>query len=262
MKRALASLIVAASLVAPVYADLTVKQSTEMKGGMASGKGTVTTYIKGGRMRSDTVVGDKIQTMIFDVDAQKLYMFDSKKKEADVWDMAAFGQEMLKSVDAQSTKASFKPNGQTKPIGGRTAAGYDMEVTMNAAMAGGKDMDMTVTLKGPVWIVKGAPGSADYTRFYKLAAEKGFIFTNPQAAKAQPGQAKAMSEMYKQIADVGGIAYETNIEIKMGGTGPMAGLLGRMGNLTMVSTVESVETGALGDDLFAPPAGYKINIKK
>ena len=35
-----------------------------------------------------------------------------------------------------------------------------------------------------------------------------------------------------------------------------------MGNMSMTSTVQSVETGALADDLFAPPAGYKLNQKK
>ena len=45
---------------------------------------TMTTYIKGNKMRTDTVMGDTTRTMIFDVDAQKLYSFDSKKKEADV----------------------------------------------------------------------------------------------------------------------------------------------------------------------------------
>ena len=113
-----------------------------------------------------------------------------------------------------------------------------------------------------MWIVKGAPGSADYNRFFKAAVEKGWIFSDPRAAKAQPGQAKAMAEMYNQLADIGGIAYETNMQIKMGGEGPMAGLLARMGNLNMTTVVDSVDTAALADDLFAPPAGYKLSPKK
>ena len=44
-------------------------------------------------MRTDTVTGDTTRTMIFDVDNQRLYSFDSKKKEADAWDMQAFGAE-------------------------------------------------------------------------------------------------------------------------------------------------------------------------
>jgi len=200
--------------------------------------------------------------MIFDVDAQKLYMFDSKKKEADVWDMAAFGAELSKAVDLSSAKASLKPNGQTKQIAAQPAAGYDLEISMQSAMAGSKDLNMTVTLSGPTWIVKNAPGSADYAHFYKAAVEKGWIFSDPRGAKAQPGQAKAMAEMYRQMADIGGIPYATDIQIKMSGSGPMAAIMARMGNVTMTTTVDSVDVGPLADDLFAPPAGYKLNQKK
>jgi hypothetical protein len=41
----------------------------------------------------------------------------------------------------------------------------------------------------------------------------------------------------------------------------MAGMMAKMGGVSMTSTVQSVETGTLAADLFAPPAGYKINTK-
>jgi hypothetical protein len=255
-------IILAWGLALPAHADVTIKQTTGGKGLGISGTAPGSTFIKGNRMRTDVVVGDKTQTTIFDLDAQKMYVFDSKKKEADVWDMGQFAAELSKSVDVSSTKASLKPNGQTKQIGGRAAAGYDMEVSMRSALGGSKDLNMTVTMQGPMWIVKGAPGSADYNRFFKAAVEKGWIFSDPRAAKAQPGQAKAMAEMYNQLAEIGGIAYETDLHIKMGGEGPMAGLLARMGNLNMTTVVDSVDTAALADDLFAPPAGYKLSPKK
>jgi hypothetical protein len=129
-------------------------------------------------------------------------------------------------------------------------------------MGGSKEMSMTVTLQGPVWIVANAPGAADYARFYKAAVEKGWIFSDPRAAKAQPGQAKAMAEMYNQIAETGGIPYQTEIQIKLGGAGPMGGLLAKMGNVTMTTTIDAVEVGPVAEDLFAPPAGYKLNTKK
>ena len=125
---------------------------------------------------------------------------------------------------------------------------------MQSAIGGSKDMSLTVSLVGPMWVVKNAPGTADFARFYKAAAAKGFIFTDPRAAKAQPGQAKAMAEMYNQMAALDGIPYETEMQIKM--------ILARMGNLTMASVTDSVETAPLADDLFAPPAGYKLNAKK
>jgi hypothetical protein len=262
MKFAIIMTVFAVGLARPVSADVTIKQTTAGKGLGLGGQTTGTTFIKGNKMRADVVMGDKTQTSVYDLDAQKMYIFDSKKKEADVWDMATFAAEVGKSVDVSSTKASLKPNGQTKQIGTHSATGYDLEVSMTAAMGGSKDMNMTVTLIGPAWIVRGAPGAADYARFYKAAVEKGWIFSDPRAAKAQPGQAKAMAEMYNQMAAIGGIPYETDMQIKLGGSGPMAGLFAKMGNITMKSTVDSDETGALGDELFAPPAGYKLSPKK
>lgn len=262
MKHVLIATVLGLGLTLPAHADVTLKQTTGGKGMGLSGNASGATYIKGNKMRSDMVMGDKTQTTIFDVDAQKMYIFDSKKKEADVWDMATFGAELSKTVDMSGAKASVTSNGQTKQIAGHSAAGYDMEVSMQSAMGGSKDMTMTVTLSGPIWIVKNAPGSADYARFYKAAVEKGWIFSDPRGAKAQPGQAKAMAEMYNQLAEIGGIPYETNVQIKMSGSGPMAGLLSKIGNVTMTTTVDSVEVAPLADDLFAPPAGYKLNQKK
>jgi hypothetical protein len=266
MTRVLGLTILVLSLAVPAAADLTLKQTVTGKGLGINGQSNSTTYIKGNKMRSEVQVGDRTQTTIFDLDAQKMFIFDSKKKEADVWDMAAFAGELAKTVDTSAMKASLKPNGQTKQIAGQTATGFDLEISMPATMAGSKDMSMLVTMTGPTWIVKNAPGTADYLRFYKAAAEKGWVLSDPRAAKGSPGQARAMTEMYKQLAEAGGIAYETDMQIKMsasGGAGnPLGGLLSRMGNMSTAATVQSAETGALADDLFAPPAGYKLNQKK
>jgi hypothetical protein len=262
MKRVILTAVLALGLALPAFADVTIKQTTGGKGLGMSGNAPGTTYIKGNKMRTEVVMGDRTMTTIFDVDAQKMYSFDSKKKEADVWDMGAFAQELSQSIDASGAKGSLKANGQTKQIAGQTATGYDMEMSINAAMGGNKEMMTTVTMTGPVWIVKGAPGTAEYAAFYNAAVEKGFIFSDPRAAKGQPGQAKAMAQMYKEMAATGGIAYETTMQMKMGGSGPMAGIMARLGNVTITNVVESVTAGPLADDLFAPPAGYKLNQRK
>ena len=107
MTRLLATTLLAAVIAAPAYADVTLKQKVNGKGmGMAAAT-TGATFIKGHKMPSDVQLGDKVQTTIFDLDAQKMYVFDSKKKEADVWDMAAFAAELSKSVDTQSMHEGF-----------------------------------------------------------------------------------------------------------------------------------------------------------
>jgi hypothetical protein len=269
MNRVGLSLLLSIALVLPAYADVTIKMTTGGKGMGMSASTTGTTYIRGNKMRSDLQMGNRTQSTIFDLDAQKMYVFESGKKEADVWDMAEFSKQIGMNIDAEKMKASIKPNGEKKPFGNLTADGYNMEVSVPATMGNNKDMTMTVNLSGPVWIVKDAPGAAEYNAFYKAAVEKGWIFGDPRAAKGQPGQAKAMAEMYRQFAEIGGIAYESDIQIKMGmgdaSGGPgglMAGMLAKMGNVSTQSKVEDVQTGTVADDMFVPPAGYKLNARK
>ncbi len=42
----------------------------------------------------------------------------------------------------------------------------------------------------------------------------------------------------------------------------MAGMMARMGNIEMLSNIQNAEAAPLPDDMFAPPAGYKLNPKK
>jgi len=262
MKRSLLTTLFTFGLATSALADVTVKQTTSGKGMGLSAGATATTYIKGMKMRTESVMGDVTRTQIFDVEAQKMYSFDSKRKEVEVFDMQAMAAEMSKAVQVGDMKAAVKPNGQTKQVLDKTAAGYDMTISVPAMIGGEKGMKMDIMLTGPMWIVKGAPGTDDYSRFYKGAVEKGFIFTDPRAAKGSPGQAKAMAEMYRQMADIGGVPYETEMNIKVGGEGPMAGLMAKMGGMSMTTAVQSIETGTLADDMFAPPAGYKVTVKK
>ena len=261
MRIASVAIILAVILASPSFADVTIKQTMNGKALGLSGETSGTTYIKGNKMRTEAVVGNRTQTTIFDLDTQKLYAFDSKKKQADVYDMATFAAEIAKTVDMSAGTMSFTGNGQTKEIAGHTAAGYDVEISTRAGMGGSAEMMMTVTLVGPVWMVEEAPGAADYARFYSAAVEKGWIFSDPRAAQAQPGQAKAMAEMYRQIAAVGGIPYETNMEMKLSGSGPMAAMMARMGGANFTTVIDAVETVALSDDLFVPPADYKLEAK-
>ncbi len=256
------ALVALVALVAPAFADVTLKATGSGKGMGMGGNMTMTTYIKGNKMRTDSVIGDTTRTMIFDIDAQKLYSFDSKKKEADSWDMQAFGANLQSTVDTANIKSSLKANGQTKQIAGKSATGYDLEMIVPAMMGGANGMKMTITLSGPIWVVKGAPGSAEYLAFYKSAVEKGWIFTDPRGAKGNPGQAKAMAEMYRQLLATGGIPYEQETNFKMGGEGPMAAAMAKMGNISMTQTVQSVEPGTLAADLFTTPAGYKVKEQK
>ncbi len=87
MRHAVIAAVLALGFAAPGAADVTIKQTTSGKGLGMSGTTTGTTFIKGAKMRTDLVTGDTTRSTVFDLDAQKMYSFDSKKKEADVYDL-------------------------------------------------------------------------------------------------------------------------------------------------------------------------------
>jgi hypothetical protein len=245
-------------LAASAHADMTMKSTGTTEGLGLSGSANTTTYIKGLKMRVDSEGGKRSSTTIFDVENQKMYVLNAKKKEADVWDMTAIGQEISQAVSIQGMRSTIRPNGQKKSIAGQNSDGYDMEIVVPATIGGAGGMPLTLVLTGTTWIAKGVPGSADYSAFYGGAAEKGFIFSDPRAAKGSPGQAKAMAQMYAEFAKLGGVPYESQMDIKAQGEGPMAGLMARMGGMSMTSTTQSVDTAPLSDELFQPPADYEL----
>ena len=255
MTRSILAAAIAFALTTPAWADVTINSTITGKGLGMSGTTTSVTYIKGLKMRTQASIGSKNVTTIYDVDAQKMYILDEKKKEADVWDMAAFSEQLSKSVSPDGTRASMTPNGQTKSINGQNADGYNIDIVVPANVAGNA---LTIAMTGVSWIAKGAPGSAEYAAFYKGAADKGWIFTDPRAAQGAPGQAKAMAVMYRQFAEIGGLPYESQLDIKAQGEGMVAAMMAKMGGMSTTTTTDSVATGPVADDLFVPPADYQL----
>src|SRR5262245_887607 len=198
MTRSLLTIALALVALSTAHADVTLKATAEGKGLGMSGSTSNLTYIKGLKMRSESTSGKANNVTIFDVDGQKMYILNAKKKEAEVWDMAAFAQQIGQAVSGDEVRASMKPNGQTKTLHGATADGYDIEIVVPATLGGPGGMPVTMLLKGVSWIAKGVPGSADYAAFYQGAADKGWIFSDPRAAQGAPGQAKAMAQMYAE----------------------------------------------------------------
>jgi hypothetical protein len=253
---ALLGLFVAAS---PVSADLTLTSSTTGKGLGMSGAADGITYIKGAKMRSDvTMRGEDLSTII-DLDEQKFYSINHKKKEVEVWNMADFSAELSKVTDSDIT-VDMSPTGQTKELLGQTCEEYSMRVAVAFAPGGAGDQ-INIVMAGPVWVAKDSPGVADYRAFYEAASERGLFFTDPRVVKAQPGQAKGMAELYRRMAEAG-VAYATDIQVKMEGSGMLGAMMSKMGGSSMSTNVTRVSTDAVADDLFVVPAGYKVKPQK
>jgi hypothetical protein len=259
MKRILTATAVMALLAGPAFADLTITSNNTGKGLAAkAANGQSITYIKGSKMRTDQTIGGEMNTVILDAQTQQMISFTSKKKEAEVIDMSKMTAEITKNIATEGMTVKLTPNGQSKELLGRSTSGYDLAVSIPVKMG---EMTMNMMMGGPVWIAKGAPGAEDYAGFYKMAAEKGLFFGNPDAAKAQPAQAKGMAEMYRAMAESGGMPYQTEIEIKFAGEGMMAAMMNKMGGFGITTVVTAVSTDAIPDSMFAVPAGYSTKNK-
>lgn len=241
-------------------ASADVKMVTQMSGRMMgrSVSGETITYVKGNRMRTDQVMGGAQLSTIMNVDSGELISINHKNKEAEIWNVVQLSKTMnAAGITADGVDVSITPNSQSKEIAGYKATGYDMRVAVTSAMGGVQGMTMTVTITGPSFLSSAAPGAQDYAAFYAAAAERGFFFGDPRAAKAQPGNAKGMMELYRAMAEKG-VPLESQQTVKLSGDGPMADILAKTGGSEITSTVSSISDAPLADDLFAVPAGYKV----
>lgn len=241
-------------------ADVTIvaQMTGKMKGMNPSGE--TITYIKGTKMRTDQTMGRDKTSTIMDVDGGRMIALNHNKKEAEVWNMAELTATLQQSGAVSAADVEITPTSETKEIAGYTATRHDVSVSVDAGMPD-TPIQMTLNITGPAWLSKEAPGVSDYANFYMAAVEKGFFFGDPRAARANPGNARGMMQMYRQMASQG-IPLESTQTMKMSGSGPMAGLLARMGGGEMSTTVTRISDETLDASLFEIPAGYKVKEQK
>lgn len=259
MQRLALALLFFVSTAVPAHADVTLRQVTSGMGPGMSASGV--TYIKGLRMRTDTVMGTVTRTVVFDLEGRRVIAYDSSRQEADVFDMSTVSPA-APVTGSDRTRASITPTGRTRVIQDRTAEGYAMAVTMAGQPGPVPDLQVTVALSGTAWVVKDAPGASEWASFYRAVAERGWVFGDPRAARSNPAQARSLIEMYRQMAETGGIAYETTMTMTMQAEGPMAREYPPPPPAQTTTRVEGVLVAPLDDGLFEVPAGYRVSVRR
>lgn len=263
MKR---NILLAALLAAgaPAYADVTVTTQTSGKASFINVGGAGVNQIKGKRQRTDSTVGSKSVSLIIDIDNLRFVDLDDKKKSATVTPLGSIADE-LEKVGVGAIQATLTKTSQTKQIAGYPCTVHDVKVSLPFSPTGqtGQGMDATMVMSGTVCLSTAAPGLADYQAFYRAAADSGFIFGNPAAAKSPTGaaQAKAYAALTKQMA-AAGMALESHVSITATGDNPMAQMMAKMAASEITTTVTKIEAGDLAAERFDIPAGYKVKTQK
>ena len=115
--------------------------------------------------------------------------------------------------------------------------------------------DLTLVMKGSMWVTKEAPGVAEY-RAYQEALSSADL----TAAAAGMGgiNMPGLDNMMKAMASVNGLAYLTEMTMKIEGTGQMAEMMRQMGAMKITSKTNSISAEPIAEDQFKVPDGYTI----
>ncbi len=239
------------ALARPAAADVTIRAKTTTLTLAQTLAAETVTYVKGQFMRVDTTMNGREQITIFDVDTRKYTILNPQTHEAIVTDAASFDRN---APAAGGPTIEMTPTGETKEVAGLTCEGYTLKVAMPMTVG---EETATLTMNGPVWASKSAPGAREYAAFLRKAVTAGLILGDPRAARVQPDQARGTSALLERIGQAG-VPCESDFQMSVEGQGPMAGAMGRMGGSEMKVETLLVTTDPIDPDLFAIPKGYTI----
>jgi len=245
-----------------VHADVTLNVTTAGKASIINVSGDGVTQIKGNRLRTEQ--NGKPPALLIDIDGRRFVSLDDAKKTAVVTPLDSIG-EHLQKVGVTDIQATLKKTGEVKKVAGFSCTVHDINVSFPFSLTGqpGQGMDATMVMTGTVCLSTDAPGLADYQRFYKAAADSGFIFGDPRVAKSPAGaaQARAYAALTKKMTEAG-MALESHINITAKGDGPMAAMMANLAKSDITTTVTQVKAGDLPADAFDVPASYKVKTQK
>jgi hypothetical protein len=270
MKRWFSTVAAILFLSAALRADVTVVQTTTIEGGMAqmaaqagqSVSPTITTKIKGSKMRTDVVSGPINMSTIVDVATKQMIILRADQKTATI---VAPPAAAAPATQGPTIGASVKPTGKSQTIDGVQCDEFTFATTVdmssmgtNAQMppeAAAMMKGVKVVVSGSVWIAKDAPGATEYAAFQKtLAASDMAAAASAMSGMSIPGMREAM----KAMSGASGITYLSENTVNFEGEGQMVDMMKQMGPMKVTSKVSSISTDALSDDLFKVPEGYTI----
>jgi hypothetical protein len=269
MKRWLATVVVFAVCSAVVRADVTIVQTTTVEGGIAAMGGTnmspkITNRVKGMKARSDMEMPNVNASSITDVATKQLIVLRHDQKTAQVLSGPAAASTAPAATTTVKLDASVTPTGKSQVIDGIKCDEYTFATTMALGEMTGQQMppeaaemlkDLSMVMKGSVWVAKDVPGAAEYIAFQKAMARADMASS---AMKVSGVNIPGMDKMMKAMAGIDGMAYMTVMDLTIEGSGQMADMMKQMGPMKITTRTTSIKTDALGDDLFKVPEGYTI----
>ncbi|TCJ14704.1 hypothetical protein EZJ19_08950 [Parasulfuritortus cantonensis] len=241
-------LLAVALLFAPaVQADLTlVGRSTQTSLNLTN-QGREALYVKKNMMRRDVTERGRSYSYLYDLAKKEVTVIDHFQRLVERHTLAtrAAGKNAGPRVD-------LKPTGRSHALADWNCVEYDLNARLPADT--GKEK-MTLVLGGQVWLERRVSERREVAPFIKAVDADDFFVGS--ATPGQPGnaQSQGINEVMRQVL-FKGMLCAAEIQLNYEGDGPMADLGRRMATHAGI-VYDSVSDAAIGDEMFAIPAGYR-----
>lgn len=246
----LSLLVVVATLSRPLGADVLITARVVGKAGGRDVSVTRSTAIKGVHMRIDVVQAGESTSTIYDLRDGVIIALDARKKRAELRDIAARSAKVSRHYPRARVTTTLKATQAVKDIAGATCTEHTYVIRLPMTK------DFAFMLTGSAWIAAEAPGAADYGAFARAAVDRDVVLGAADNSILL-AVARAQSELYRALADLGGIPYVIDMTMAIDGKGMLAGIVRKGVSGTRASTVTAVSVAPLDDSTFAVPAGWK-----
>jgi hypothetical protein len=276
MKRWLTTFVAVALCSAVLRADVTVVTTTSIEGGMAAmapggapPATKMTVRVKGMKSRTEMAVGPMAVVTIVDVATKQIIILRPDQKTATVTSMVkpattTTTTEPATTTGSVSIDASITPTGKSQVIDGVKCDEFSFTTTMDMAGLGGAQappeaaavlQGLKMKMTGSLWVAKDMPGAAEFVAYQKAAASSDMAAAAATAAGiSMPG----MEKMAKAMSSIDGVAYLTEMNMTVEGTGQMAEMMKGMGPMKVTTKTTSMNQDPISDDLFKVPEGYTV----
>lgn len=250
-------LILSPFAVTPLRADLTISEITLGEAGGRQVAGVRVTMIKGLKMRIDVKQGQRtnLTAAIYDAEAGKIVSLKPENREAQVRTFDALQAAAERTIPRQSVVSSIAPTSRREDVLGKSCDEHEFTIRIPIASSG----TPVLMMAGKTCVLKGFPGADEYTHFAAAAARKGLILGFTSANLVFVALARAQTELYRIVAELGGIPVKTQSDIHFEG-GILATLLNKSaGSRKSVVTQMSLDPLPKGE--FDVPPGWRSTEK-
>lgn len=255
VSRTCCAAVLCVMLAAPVLltADVTIIETTRANIGGRTIDGVRTTYIKGPRMRLESLQGNDAATTIYDTPAGMTIALDAKNKRAELREAAVRNAELERLYPRARVAVTLRTTGAVRALAGASCDEHAFVIRVPMT----EDDSLALMMTGSAWMAGDAPGADDYAAFAHAAIERQIVLGFSSNNRILLAITRGQTELYRALGELRGVPYLVDMNLKVDGHGMLAGIVNKVVSGSRTSTVTKVTVAPLADALFEIPEGWK-----